>query len=132
MTGFNHPVELPEQPYCICCGDPIAKWTSTHHIGWSKLKAGEAPRTRADLAKLTNLQVVSVRYWQDRDDDDKPKGERMIDRYSTWDGVSYVDQYFCDGTCGSRFAYIAAHAGFVTTTARKAIKARNGEHPATA
>lgn len=119
MSGFNHVAKMPSQPFCICCGSAIAKFTRTEHISWSKIKSGEAPRNRADLATLTNLRVISVRYWRDQDGS---AAQRFIDRYSTWDGESYVDQYFCDGTCGSRFAYIMANSGHMTVVAKRKIK----------
>lgn len=66
------------------------------------MEMDKAPRTKVEAQRMTNHQVVSVRYAELR-------GERYIRSFSTWDGESYVSKHFCaDTTCGVRYAYYCA------------------------
>lgn len=86
----------PHRPHCRQCNKPIRKWTDTVYPA-----KGDC-RSKADCQKLTNQSVVSVSYWVD--------GSVM--RFSTWDGESYDDPYFCSGKCAEIFGYRAAKTLF--------------------
>jgi hypothetical protein len=106
------------QPYCINCGDRIRKYTTAHHFSTLGMKDTEFskthplpnPKTKAECQRLTNQQVVSLRYSQNYDDG-KPVGKRWVYSFTSWDGETYEDAFFCSGTCATDFAYACARAG---------------------
>lgn len=97
------------RPKCVCCGGPIAKRTWTH---WFRLAEHRGdpidrthvvekyPTTRAECQAFVNEQVVSIRRYPDGD-------ARLgsVHCFSTWDGESYVDEFFCTGTCAQSYGY---------------------------
>jgi len=105
------------QPHCLWCHKPIAKATTWHNpvtpALWGKTFDDPAvPRTLADCQKLTNEKVVSIKYHYETDNKYYDRtGRRVVHSYSTWDGESYKDQFFCNGDHAQRFAYAAAHHG---------------------
>ena len=116
--------EAMSAPKCRHCGKPIRKRTTMHifdsHCGDIAYFKVHDPRLRpankADCQALTNETVVSVRYhdqWRDGE-----KIGRRLSSFTTWDGESYVDPFFCNGTCALNFAYMCARAGI----GRKAAK----------
>jgi hypothetical protein len=60
------------------------------------------PKTKEDCARFTNQTVVSVRRHHTGD---------YISQFSTWDGVSYQDEYFDSGKCAAKQGYAAAQLG---------------------
>lgn len=101
------------QPLCRCCGKPIRKWTDNHYAS----DGHHVWHTKAEVERASNERVVSVSYetvppneigylsWALKRG--AQAGERIIYRYSTWDGESYMDDLFCSGTCAERFARFA-------------------------
>lgn len=92
--------EPMSRPLCRYCGAPIAKQTSTHYPNNPHWRPGpDSPRTWADCQQLTNERVVSVRYFG-------TGADRHVQRYTTWDGASYVSPYFCRDEHAKRFAHV--------------------------
>lgn len=104
-----------EQPLCRCCGRAIKKRTHAvyvrddskrleHQAGvfsrYLYLSRDKFPETKTDCQKLVNEQVVSVTYFHDR----------TISWFGTWDGESYIDEYFCTGECAKKWGYLMAEA----------------------
>ena len=88
------------RPKCKWCGKPIRKKTDTTSYLFTEIES--APKSKEEAQRMTNHQVVSVRYGEYR-------GKRYVRSFSTWDGVSYVSPHFCaDTTCGLAYAYHAA------------------------
>lgn len=106
-------------PLCRYCGEPIKKKTRTVYLRARELTPHEQgphefcsyvqvealPATIAECRKLTNNQVVALKRTEDG---------RAISYFSTWDGTSYVDDFFCNGDHARRFAYVFAKAGHAT------------------
>lgn len=105
-------------PLCRFCGTPIRKLTETH---WIRSKPPEGIDTReytigefrskAELQKVTNHRVVSVSYYEDTEYYRGYGKAGLIWKYSTWDGETYVDPYFCTGDHAKRFAYACCDNG---------------------
>jgi hypothetical protein len=108
-------------PHCLWCGKRIAKHTTRRYvitIAMWKQAFGDhyasLPKTLADCQKLTNEKVVSVDYQYETDDTNyeyKRTGRRVVHHYTTWDGESYQDEFFCNGDHARSFGYAAAHHG---------------------
>jgi hypothetical protein len=118
----------PLQPLCHHCGKPIAKLTrstvlkSEYNLATKYQDVVEGPLySKADCQHKSNQQVVSVSY-------STPKGvpgvRRKIHSFTTWDGESWADEFFCNGTCAIRFAYVMARAGTCTNSYNEAIARR--------
>lgn len=117
----------PSQPFCVCCTKPIRKHTVTHwlrtdpaHVGHSSdfikhVYVPELPRSKEEAQRLTNGKIVAVRRGRDAG---------TISQFNTWDGESYVDQFFCTGTCARDFGYICARGGKVTKRYNEFLEAR--------
>lgn len=100
-------------PACRYCRGRIAKATTTYHLSEGpyelkqyagrlfnmRLPSEQMPKSLADCRRLVNEQVVSVRYWGK---------DKTVRAFSTWDRVSYEDQFFCSNTCAIAFAYVVA------------------------
>ena len=106
------------QPRCRYCAKPIRKKTTTHWFGRpsTNLKSFikthiEKPKTREEAQRLINEKIVSVGYWTDAV---HPEIGRYIDKVSTWDGESYVDQFFCSNLCAQKLGYLMAKKGNAT------------------
>lgn len=134
------------QPLCRYCGRGIAKHTDSWRIEHtsfdtsrrdSRLRKGavfcdKPPLTQAQAQRLVNAQIVSVRYsdlWDKLGDDGMVHSSdtetiRHIGHLTTWDGESYEDPYFCNGTCRTRFAYVMAEGGARTPAYAAALKAQ--------
>lgn len=102
MTFKSH-----KQPLCRACGKPIKKatenvWLYTkepnyHHHG-KVVVSDPLPANKTEAQKLVNQKIVSVRRGLDN---------KVIDFVSTWDGESYVDEFFCNRTvCAVGYAYM--------------------------
>jgi hypothetical protein len=100
------------QPLCMYCGKKIAKWTDS--TTWISNKVY---RSLADVQRDNNQKVVHVRYdtvmdgttrWDKLRALGAQVGERVVTDYSTWDGESYIDEFFCNGTCTRKYAYTMA------------------------
>jgi len=95
------------QPLCRYCGKPIAKetrgaWfgrlTANHSSGDYRQK----PRSMEEAAKLVGKQVVSVR-WDD---------DGTLFSATTWDGETYVDEFFCSNQHARYMGAKAAKMGY--------------------
>jgi len=107
------------RPLCRNCGKPIAKKTVTVYFitaaamaeragrstyAWERYVVGD-PRTRAEVARLVNDQVTSVKRGAVRNG---KMDHEIISRANVWDGESYADPFFCTGTCAQGFGYMVA------------------------
>jgi hypothetical protein len=97
-------------PRCVYCGKNIRKYTSPR----SWCHNTKVYRSLADVQRDSNQKVVSLSYgevmegtsyWKKTIALGAKVGERIVTDYSTWDGESYVDEFFCNGTCCRRYAY---------------------------
>lgn len=117
---------MTKPPCCCWCGGPIRKRTILVHIVAKRkpeynqidtmfsryIEVGDNwPKTKADCQKLTNKQVVSVSYSPKQDENYNIVGTQ-INRFGEWDGVSYEDEFFCNGDHAKRFGYLAASKGW--------------------
>lgn len=105
------------RPICIVCRRLISPQTTTVYAraevtqrdrehearmgGLVRTVAGE-PRTKLECQALVNEAVVNVRY---------SHVPGVIDRFTTWDGTSYKDAYFCSQICAARQGYASAARG---------------------
>jgi len=118
-------------PLCRCCGKSIPKRTITYHVMepdsvqsisespfWKTVRPPHRLTSKAECQRYTNHPIVSVRY-------SDYKG-RHVTSFSAWDGESYEDPFFCNGTCARDFAYLMARGGLCTTTYEKAVEKRRG------
>jgi hypothetical protein len=114
----------PTQPYCRWCGKPIAKRTTNIYFGRSNNLATdsicnrpEKPTSKAEVQRLINQQVVSVR-WRDKPRgyaDDGPPERDYIWWAGVWDGESYEDEYFDRNQCAQDMGRSAVkHHNLVT------------------
>jgi len=110
------------QPKCLYCHKPIPKYTTHHYVEGAKFSFGKSPLvTLADLRKKTNEQIVSAKYHYEQEEhvpnEDythvkrRVSGRRTVYSYSTWDGESYIDPFFCNGEHARNFGYAAARHG---------------------
>jgi hypothetical protein len=97
------------RPHCLNCGKPIPKKTESHDFWVSRWQS--APRTREEAQRLTNHQIVSIRYGISPHTGEG--GVRYVSSFSTWDGESYNPCYghFDSGECAKMFAYRVANRG---------------------
>lgn len=113
--------------HCIVCTRPVRKrtvscWVKTNpgYAGHSSdhiktIIVDKLPTSKAECQRMVNSgEVVSVR----RD------VEGGIDHFTTWDGESYEDQFFCTGSCAKRFGYICAEAGQATKKYNEFMRAK--------
>lgn len=115
-------------PLCRYCGKPIGKKTTTQWFGINPDSEGsirtelsiQKPATKADVQRLTNLQVVAVRRSTDK---------TFIDVAYLWDGVSYLSDYFCNTDHAVQFAFVHARHGAATQSYVDAEALRYAESP---
>lgn len=102
------------QPLCRCCGKPIPKHTETvfvrdpgcpEHQMVPGAVAGPL-HSKDECRERTSQIVINVRFFADH-----VKYRRRVSYFTTWDGVSYADQFFCSGPCRDLFAYACASDG---------------------
>lgn len=120
-------------PLCRYCGVAIPKrtvglWchavpprteTTDHYTG--RIVKVHVPRhvvgefkTKAELQRHVNEQIVSIRR----------RENGTIQQATTWDGQSYVDEYFCTSKHAQLFAYVMAAAGQQTNAYANAVGGR--------
>jgi hypothetical protein len=111
----------PTQPYCRASGKPIPKKTTTVYFGrvmQGQPHHGIYPTTKEEAqALVAPAKIVSVKWDRMRDRGWEQPGEPMCDYIrwvGTWDGESYVDEFFASQNEAVRFAYLLAHAGHCT------------------
>lgn len=116
------------QPLCRYCGKGIAKhirfvWieheAKPHHKAnthWRHVVAPEGLRTKADCQPHTNGTVVSVQ---------RAMNPEFIRSFGEWDGQSWKDQFFCNGSHAQRFAYFAASQGGMRFMPKDYVDASN-------
>lgn len=120
-------MEGAERPLCRSCGKPIAKRTTMHQLlmsrssqtrhdteFWKTITVDQLPATREQCKAYTNQPIVSIRRY---------RGEQIW-AFTTWDGRSYVDLYFCTGRCAQAFGYLMAQAGYSTKAYTAAERGR--------
>lgn len=110
------------QPLCRYCGKPIGKHTITVFVkdapskydiadDWCRYVYGKL-YSKADCQRHTNQQVVSVsydrEYYYENGRQRRVAVGKEVHKFTTWDGRTYKDQFFCGGTCVQRFAYVMA------------------------
>lgn len=120
-------------PLCRYCGGPIRKDTKSIHFrvpttdtnfsGYVEVEA--LPQTKAEAQKLTNARVMSVRRTCRLDYVTDKAIDIGINRITTWDGESYVDEFFCNGDHARRFAYASARAGHCTKAYTEATRKKD-------
>jgi hypothetical protein len=116
------------QPLCRWCGKRIRKDTD-----WVYCRDQEpeekfrtaigryvvaSPKTKAECQALVNETVVSVRRGHNSETKDR------IYSFGTWDGESYVDEFFCTGEHAKFFGDLAVRSGLCpgTKTYAEALK----------
>lgn len=119
-------------PLCRYCGKAIRKHTKwvflrlrdnrTDYKGAIEVDAW--PQTKEECQKYTNLQVISVKRHRHFDSSTDTVTDLGIDQFSTWDGETYVSEFFCNGDHARRFAYVMAKAGQAT---KAYVAAKEGE-----
>jgi len=123
------------QPLCRYCGKPIKKHTRTLYFGAGETSQKissdlvayrpEKPTSKAEAQKLVNEQIVSVGWavqWCDGEDGSRVSERDYIDKATTWDGVSYVDEFFCTAEHARWFGYAAVRTGIAMPDYHNAIK----------
>ena len=121
-------------PLCRYCGKAIGKATRTVWFGEQKDAHTDyatyrmaKPASLEEAQKLVNEKLVHVRWYKP-----PPVGrfyagpERVapapyIERGGTWDGESYVDEFFCKQGHAQLFGYAAARGGQVMAEYKEAI-----------
>jgi hypothetical protein len=124
-------------PLCRYCAEPIAKRTIKVHVvaartGFNKDSAfwryvevgGNFPLNWAECEKLTNQQVIAVRYADSGGATARP---HVIDWFTEWDGQSYVDPYFCNGDHAQLFGRALARVGLGSTKYFAAVREQQGK-----
>ena len=113
-------------PLCHCCGKPIPKQNDWHFVS----NTGEISHgyniagplySKADCQRKTNHRVISLSY---RTPFTTKAEQRSVASFTTWDGESYKDEFFCSGPCIERFAYLMALAGRCSNLYNQAIAKR--------
>lgn len=108
---------------CRYCGKPIPKRTRTVHFGATEFQLANSatsyssyntarPTSKAEAQRLVNQQVVSVRWARGEDYGARQAGFDHITQVTTWDGESYENPFFCNGTHAHAFAAAAVRAGY--------------------
>jgi hypothetical protein len=107
------PVEAREVTYKEICGHrmvdlealeakPAGTVESTVGGSIKTVFVDEFPTTKDECSRLTNETVVSV---------SKHHSGQHIEKFSTWDGESYEDEFFDNGRCAQKQGYAAARHG---------------------
>lgn len=104
------------QPLCRYCGGKIRKWTKAvflhipdeHTVHKGYIDVEKLPQTKAECQQYTNAQITSVKRFKKYDAVTDTTTDRGIDQFSTWDGETYEDEFFCNGTHARDFAYMIA------------------------
>ena len=115
------------QPLCRWCGKAIAKRTDYHYVS-GQIGSGvnfNKPVVREDIR--TNQQITSIKYCYETDRNYERTGRRTIYAYNTWDGESYVDEFFCNGDHAKTFGYAAAVKGLAMPAYNKAVTGETSE-----
>ena len=124
-----------KQPLCRLCGKKISKKTRGIMFGRDGVvrtdgfieNRPERPISKEVVQALFNEQVVSVKWSKGKDAEAKKAGYDNIVQASVWDGVSYVDPYFCNGDHAKQFGYLAAEAGLNTIRYEEALRVADYE-----
>lgn len=113
------------QPLCRLCAKGIKKVTHAHYFGERTAQTFdysthhvEQPKSKAEVQRLLNGTVVSIR--RDR------INPEFVWHASTWDGVSWVDEFFCNADHARQFGYAAARGGQAMAAYHDALAQRRG------
>lgn len=118
------------QPLCRFCGCKIRKLTATAYFGkrdsnlsqlWREYS--NRPRSKEEIAKLTNLRVMHVRWTKEGQFATERAGHLFIERATLWDGESYIDDFFCSDKHAKAFGYLLAEKGHATMAWQVATEA---------
>jgi hypothetical protein len=131
----------PIQPLCHYCGKPIAKHTQSVYVRDPRggvlgtLHTVEGPlHSKEECQRTVSDRVVSVSYEPDYSSlyvgGRAPGTPRLVASFTTWDGESWRDEFFCNGTCAARFAYLMARSGHCTTAYNMAVRQTRTEEAA--
>lgn len=114
---------MTTRPHCRNCGKSIPKETNVVWFGHAKenrsklywIELTDKPTTREEAQRLVNGEITSVASWAGN-----------ISRVSVWDGKSFIDQYFCTGSCAQAFGRMCAknHPSIMTVDYVKATGVR--------
>lgn len=102
-------MKLPTRA-CIVCSRPIKKRTTTVHIkpteGFFPHRCDDAVeatiRTRAECRRYTNAPYVLSHHTNNRG---------LVISFETWDGESFMDEFFCTNRCAQQQGYASARHG---------------------
>ena len=132
-----------EQPFCRWCGKAIPKRTTYVAVNdptstarpadsefWRHIYPEQRPTSKDECQKLTNEKVVSVHYdyaeqnWIGEYPNRKlvESGARKVRDFRTWDGESYIDEFFCNGQHANWFGYAAAAKGLAMPKYNEAVR----------
>jgi hypothetical protein len=120
-----------KQVFCRWCGKRIAKHATHVNVreepshydrksSWNDyiyLGKGNRLRSKTECQKHTNQKILSVSYRDQWIDD---VNDRYVSYFNIWDGESYVNEFFCSGTCAQQMGRAAAAKGFSTKAWRTA------------
>lgn len=118
------------QPLCRYCGEKIKKSTHTHFFGRREFKISEfgwtdrpeRPQSKEEAQRLLNQKIVSLS-WSLLYVEGESRRD-YIDKVTTWDGESWMDEFFCKGDHAQRFGYAAARADKAMPAYNEAIVKR--------
>lgn len=105
------------QPLCRACGKGIKKYTQHFWVRPQKPLAMDrwivvgVFTSKSEVEAIVKEQVVSVKYHT------PPDGERCVWSFTTWDGDSYEDQWFCTDSCAAAFGRLAVKVTDLETQA---------------
>jgi hypothetical protein len=112
-------------PLCRCCGKPIKKVTHTYWFGRGQRRdddfsteVPEKPASREEAQRLVNQKIVSLQWYDEK--------REWVWRATTWDGQTYVDQYFCTLRCAADLGVAVARQGWKMPAYDAALERRQG------
>jgi hypothetical protein len=128
-------------PLCRSCGKSIRKKTTSVYVEPERTQyqhdtmgiryaiSAKPVKTMDEAQRLSNQQIVSLKYTTDSDSNFEPLPEtKRVRLFHEWDGETYVDEFFCSGTCAQAFGRMAAKSGKINSVAYvDAYKRQRGE-----
>lgn len=103
-------MSIPHNRHCIVCGRAIAKRTQevrvqptsfNHTANFMTAQVQADLHSIEDCRRYTNAPyIISTR-----------RRQGLITAFSTWDGESYRDKFFCTNRCAMDQGYASAHHG---------------------
>jgi len=90
---------IPIAGKCRQCGSDLTPELNYHHLKPVPDDPGH-PKTVEDCQRLTNHPIMSVHGYSGSSD---REWWPFIDWFSTWDGESYRDPFFCTDACAAKY-----------------------------